>query len=108
MVPARKTDTYFSVTDCFGKKIRTTRRYWQLIVDIKHPSVKGKENQVKITLESPDFVKHSKQDLKVFLYYKKANKYYFCVVARHENGNGFIITAYMARSVISGEKIWEN
>ena len=107
MISEFEKGVYFTVKDCFGRKIHTTKNYWRKIVNVKHPIVFEKEDEVKKTLNIPDFVKRSSQDLKVYLYYKKKGKYYLCVVARHEDGSGFIITAYIARSIAKGEVVWE-
>lgn len=106
-MPKEDRKVYFSAIDCFGKRIRTSKEYWQNIVRIKHPIIRGKEVEVRKTLSKPDFVKVSKLDDKVFLYYKKANRHSICVVTRHEDGSGFIITAYLARSIAQGETVWE-
>jgi hypothetical protein len=46
-----------------------------------------------------------RKDEKVFLYYKLQDKLY-CVVARHEGTEGFLITAYPTDKVKEGEIIW--
>lgn len=96
----------FQVKSVLNKKIRTTQSYWQKITVIKHPSIKGKEKEVMRALKSPDIIRVSNSDEKVFLYYKEYLKNYLCVVARHENGKGFIITVYITNQIKEGRQIW--
>jgi len=42
------------------------------------------------------------------LYYKKLNGKYCCVVAKHLNGEGFIITTYITNKIKIGEKYETN
>ncbi len=95
----------FQVKSALSKQIKTTQEYWRKITVIKHPSIKGKEKEAQKTLSSPDTVRVSNSDKKVFLYYKKYRKNYLCVVARHENGNGFIITVYITNKIKEGKQI---
>ncbi len=98
---------FFKVNSALNKTLKTTNSYWQKIISIKHPSINGKEREVQKVLQYPEIVKVSKSDKKVFLYYRKYLKYYLCVVARHENGNGFIITVYITNKLKEGVVIWK-
>lgn len=42
----------------------------------------------------------------VYLYYKIDLPSYSCVVARHLNGEGFIITIYRTDKIKRGELVW--
>ena len=86
-------------------KIRTTKQYWDYLINVKHRVMKGKEKIVKEVLFNPDEIRKSKIDKDVFLYYKKIDKLY-CVVIKHEGKEGFLITAYPADKVKEGERIW--
>ena len=97
----------FQIKSVLNKQIRTTQSYWQKIAVIKHPSIKGKEKEAMKVLKSPDIIRVSNSDKKVFLYYKKYLKNYLCVVVKHENGKGFIITVYMTNKIKEGRQIWE-
>ena len=97
----------FQVKSALSKQIKTTRGYWQKITVVKHPSIKGREKEARKTLSSPDIIRVSSSDKKVFLYYKKYFKNYLCVVARHENGNGFIVTVYITNKIKEGKQIWQ-
>jgi len=98
---------FFEVVSICHKKIHTTSSYWQKIIKTKHPAIKGKEGEVKITLKHPDQVRVSKIDQNIFLYYKKFERKYLCVVTRHQNNRGFIVTAYYTEKIKEGELIWQ-
>lgn len=87
--------------------VRTTKEYWDYIVEIKHCNMRGKEKDVISTLSEPDMIRQSKSDETIFLYYKIKEKFLYCTVVRHENGTGFLITAYMTDKIKEGEIIWK-
>lgn len=99
-------DIYFEAVSLLGKKIRTTSSHWDLIAKIKHPEIHGKENEVKVCLKEPVEIRKSSEDQNVLLFYKEDGKYFLCVVVRHLNGEGFIITAYITDKIKEGELIW--
>lgn len=99
-------DVYFEVKSALGKKIRTTKEHWKLVSEVKHPIIKDYEKEVKETIANPDEVRQSKKDTTVYLYYKKYQKYFVCVLVRHLNSEGFIITAYLADKIKKGEIVW--
>lgn len=98
---------YFSVICHFGKLIEISRMYWRVIAVIKHPSIAARQQEVQETLERPDEVRRSVKGNKVFLYYKKYGTRYLCVIARHQNGKGFIITAYLTKRIKEGTLLWQ-
>ncbi len=91
-----------------GKKIRVTRAYWNKITETKHRIMKGKEDIVKETLESPSEIRKSINDQKVIWHYRKIKGEYCCVVTKHLNGDGFIITTYMTDRIKINEKYETN
>ena len=97
----------FDVKSILEKKIRTTEEYWKLISEVKHPIIRRYEEEVKETLKNPDEVRRSKKDISVFLYYKKYGNWFICVLVRHLNNEGYIITAYIADKIKKGEVIWQ-
>ena len=97
----------FEVKSILGKKIRTTEEYWKLISEVKHPLVKRYEAEVKETIKNPDEVRRSRKASSVFLYYKKYGNLFICVLVRHLNNGGFIITAYIADKMKKGDVIWQ-
>lgn len=97
---------YIEAISKIGQKIRITKRHWDYIVN-KHESIIGLEEQIKETLRNPTYVRLSKEDKKVYLYYKPYRKYFLCVVCRHLNGDGFIITGYLTDNIKKGETVYE-
>ncbi|HEY7791537.1 MAG TPA: hypothetical protein VIC33_13550 [Vicinamibacterales bacterium] len=95
----------FEVTSSLGKRVRVTEDYWQKIVTTKHPLMAGCEDLVKGILAQPEVVRRSRKDQSVFLYYGRAEKRYCCVVVRHLNGDGFIVTAYITDRIKIGDAI---
>lgn len=99
-------DFFFEITTPLNVSVRTTIDYWNYVTTIKHRNIKGKEKNITSTLSSPDFVRKSIIDDSVFLYYKKIEDYLYCSVVRHENGTGYLITAYVTDKAKEGEVIW--
>jgi hypothetical protein len=100
------TEWYFEVKSVLGKTIRTTTEYWEIIIRFKHPIMRKYEKEAKEALSDSDEVRVSRKDGSVYLYYRKTNKYYVCVLAKHTNNEGFIITAYLADKIKRGEIVW--
>lgn len=98
---------YFEVLTPLGKHIRTTLPHWQKIITLKHPIMAGQEQQVRSTLANPSEIRQSQSDPAVYLYYKPDPPYLTCVVARHLNGEGFIITAYRTDKIKAGTTLWK-
>ncbi|MFQ5800095.1 MAG: DUF4258 domain-containing protein [Candidatus Hydrothermarchaeales archaeon] len=100
----------FQVKTPFDLVVRTTHEYWRFITASKHPIIKVYEGEVKETLKSPDEIRLSRKDEKVFLFYKRYKNLgnrYICVLIKRLNGDGFIITAYMADNVKRGKIVWK-
>ncbi|KAF0143980.1 MAG: hypothetical protein FD156_2254 [Nitrospirae bacterium] len=97
----------FEVKTAAGKIIRTTKTHWELISKLKHPEMEGKETEVKSCLSNPLEIRKSSEDTEVYLYYSPYMQYYICVVAKHLNGDGFIITAYITDKIKEGETVWK-
>jgi hypothetical protein len=96
--------TKFEVVSSLGKKIRTSESYWAKIISTKHPAMAGQENLVKLTLKGPEEVRRSRKDGTVHLYYRKSGDNYCCVVAKHLNGDGFVVTTYMTSKIKIGDR----
>jgi|JI91814CRNA_FD_contig_61_1941719_length_788_multi_2_in_0_out_0_2 hypothetical protein len=97
---------YFEILTPVKVKVRTTPSYWAKIVTLKHSIMAGQEDVVKQVLQEPMEVRRSLSDPEVYLYYKSDPPYFVCVVARHLNGEGFIITAYRTDKIKRGEIVW--
>ena len=80
----------FEVVSKLGRRIRVTKRYWNYIVSVKHPSVRGLERFAMEALRNPVEVRRSARDPAVFTYYGLAGDKYICVVAKHLNSEGYV------------------
>ena len=95
----------FEVTSSLGKRISISTEYWQKIIETKHPVMAGREDLVQQALTSPEQVRRSRKDATVHLHYRKTNGHYCCVVVKHLNGDGFVVTTYLTGKVKAGEVI---
>lgn len=50
---------FFAVKTPLDIDVRSTVNYWKYLITIKHPIMKGKEDIVKATLQSPDEIRQS-------------------------------------------------
>ncbi len=96
----------FVVVCVLGKRITITDDYWQKIIQIKHPSMAGKDAQVQETLAQADEVRESKSDALIKLYYRHYGNLHLCVVVKHLNGDGFIVTTYFTDRIKEGVTVW--
>lgn len=101
-------DPLFHVETPLGVTVRTTRGYWREIVEHKHPVMAGKVALVQATLARPEQIRRSRSDPAVYLYYRPeaGTPYQVRVVAKHLDGEGFIVTAYRTDRVKEGERVW--
>ena len=90
-------DQLFEVTDVFGKRIRTTKQYWEKIRTEKHRELKFGIKEVERVLQKPDSVVRSVKDETISLYRKRIGSDILIVVAKHLNGNGFVVTVYQTK-----------
>jgi hypothetical protein len=91
---------------CLGKLIRVTASHWDLITQRKHPEMQGREHEVIMTLQNADVIRCSQDDPDVFLYYRRFGRYYLCIVCRHLNGDGFVVTGYLTDRIKRGNELW--
>ena len=100
-------ESLFEVASELGRRIRVNKSYWDYIVNVKHPSMRGLEEVVKSSLTEPIEVRRSKRDPSVHLYYGKFEaELLCCAVIKFLNGDGFIITAYLTRRMV-GDSVWK-
>ena len=100
-------ESLFEVETPIALKVSVGKRRWNLITTQKHPSLLGKENEIKETLQRPVEIRKSKSDKEVLLFYRlQGPKRWFCSVVKRLNGEGFLITAYETYAIKVGEKIW--
>ncbi len=84
-----------------------SKSYWDYIVSVKHPSMRGLEESIKNSLTEPIEIRTSKRDRSVHLHYGKFDaKLFVCTVVKFLNGDGFVITAYLTGRMI-GEPVWK-
>jgi hypothetical protein len=95
----------FKVETKLKRKIKLTETRWRKIL-IKHPIMENKQMLVMAALLQSDEIRISKIDSTVFLYYKKINEKLICVVCKHLNKEGFIITSYLTDRIKEGELVW--
>ncbi|CAN2041408.1 DUF4258 domain-containing protein [Candidatus Magnetomoraceae bacterium gMMP-15] len=98
---------FFEVETPLDFRVRVTKSYWNLIISVKHPVMKGCESDVIESLKEPDEIRQSKRDPDVYLFYKiKYVKRWICAVAKRLNGKGFLITTYPTDAIKEGGRIW--
>ena len=102
-----QSELLFEVQTPLGFTVRVTRNYWNLITTIKHPTMAGREDDVKTTLQNPDEIRISRSDSAVYLFYKpeKIGRW-VCAVSKRLNGEGFLITTYPTDKIKEGVKVW--
>lgn len=69
--------------------------------------MRGREKKVQEVLKKADEVRRSRINSSVYLYYKKERGNYICVVVKHLNDEGFLVTAYLTKAMKIGEVIWK-
>ena len=100
-------DILFIVGDVFGKKVRITKTYWDYVLYTKHREAihELSAELLKITLTNPGFVISTLEESVVQFYHQMEDSRFFCVVVRHLNGDGFVITSYITRQPKRNNKI---
>ena len=99
-------DFVISVMTPLGFVVRCTAEYWRFISSQKHPSLRGREQEVEEALRDPDEVRRSRKDSNVYLFYRGSAPRWLCAVTRRQDGDGFLITAYPTDAIKAGENIW--
>ena len=105
----KKEDLLFEVKTPLGFIVSVSKSYWEYVTSIKHPYIKGMESDVIATLKNPEFIRQSKMDKNIYLFYREilyGNKnYHMCVVTNKIKR--FIITAYITDRIKEGVQIWK-
>lgn len=100
-------DVILETTCVLGKKIRTSRRYWEKIKREKHTELIYNLKDVAQTLTKADEIYRSLKDPDIYLYYKKLNRHTLVVVVKSLNESGFIATVFQTKKPKKkGEKVW--
>jgi hypothetical protein len=98
---------FFEIATPLGFSVRVTRAYWELIVTIKHPVMRGREMDVQNSLREPDEIRRSRNDPTVHLFYRTERpKRWVCAVVKRLDGDGFLITTFPTDAIKEGELIW--
>lgn len=74
-------ELYFEVATPLGYSVRVTHAYWELLITVKHPVMRGREAEVKNALRDPDEIRQSRVDPSVNLFYRiERPRRWICVV----------------------------
>lgn len=95
--------------DRLKRKIELTEERWQHIVK-EHPEVEELKEAVGEVLLNPDYVKRSKRDNSVELFYKFETDLYkdnFLLVVIKVNARCFVLTAYITDRIKKGGTIYD-
>jgi hypothetical protein len=99
------------LTDYQNRQIRLTEERLQHILD--HPEMVDMRFQLEIVLQTPEVVRQSRSDSKVYLYYRFYEQTivgakWLCVVIKDNSDDAFIITAYLTDKLKQGLELWRN
>jgi hypothetical protein len=97
------------LTDCFGREVRITDE--RLAHILERPELKGMDSEVTVVLRNPLFVRRSRSDASVRLFYAfhpetLVGGKWLCVVVKYEEADAFVITAYLTNRPKDGEDLW--
>ena len=84
------------LTDCFGHSVRLTDE--RLAHILEHPEMNGVEPEIKATLNKPTFVRLSRSDSNVRLFYNFCAETlvggkWLCVVVKYAESDAFVVTS---------------
>ncbi len=96
----------FDVSTPIGFRVHCTKASWEYISTVKHPILKNRIQDVIDTLQFPLEIRRSTRDSAVLLFYREVEPRFLVVVARQENRDGFLITAYPTDRLKKGEIVW--
>ena len=97
----------FEAATPLGFTVSVNARYWDMIVTIKHPAMKGRAQDVEETLRRPDEIRRSRSDANVYLFYRAERPgRWICAVAKRLDGGAFLVTTYPTDALKEGERIW--
>ena len=100
------TDILFEIATPLGFTVRCSRSYWEHVLLAKHPSLRGREEDVRSALRDPDEVRQSRKDPAVLLFYRGSAPRWTCAVTKVEGDAGFLVTAYPADAIKIGVTVW--
>jgi hypothetical protein len=97
------------IKDIFKEVYELTDERWSHIIR-EHPEVEQYKERIQKVLSSPDYVKKSKRDAEVLLYYKFYEDIFdgkYLLVATRKGLRSFILTCYITDIIKKGETLWE-
>jgi hypothetical protein len=96
--------------DVFSQSVELTEERWRHII-AEHPIMSEHREKLPSVLADPDYVKRSKRDEAVLLYYRYFTDIldgkFLLVVVKKGAKRSFILTAYVTRSIMKGNTLWE-
>ena len=96
--------------DVFSQSVELTEERWQHIVT-EHPIMREYREKLPTVLADPDYVKRSKRDEDVLLYYRYFTDIldgkFLLVAVKKDSQRSFILTGYVTRSIMKGKSVWE-
>ena len=110
MTKLAQADILLEVKDIFNKNIRITKAYWEYVLYTKHREAIDELNTdlLRQCLEDPDLVISTLEESVIQFYHQMTDTRFVCVVVRHLNGDGFVITSYITRQPKRNKKIiWQ-
>jgi hypothetical protein len=100
-----------TILDCFGTGVRLTGE--RLAHILEHPEMRGMEREIEKVLSSPAFVRASRSDADVRMYYEFyaetiVGGKWLCVVVKYleQAADAFIVTAYLTNKPKQGTELW--
>jgi hypothetical protein len=95
--------------DCFGHQVRLTDE--RLAHILEHPEMAGMEAEIIRVLQQPQFVRRSRSDGTVRLFYEfyaqtVVGGKWLCVVVKYAENDAFVVTAYLTDKPKAGEELW--
>lgn len=102
----------FTAIDPRGRAVTCSDDLWQRKILVKHAIMKGLENEVKKTVEKPDFgfiyQDADREDRNIYYrMYAKLHLYIKVVAEFNGEGTGRVVSAFITDSPKAGEKlIW--
>lgn len=97
------------ITDIFKDEIELTEERWQHIT-MEHPEILQFKGRIHEVLSLPDYIKKSKRDAEVLLYYKFYDDIFngkHFLVAVKKGLRSFVLTCYITDTIKKGETLWE-
>jgi hypothetical protein len=93
----------FDVTTPIGIRVALDHGRWQVICG-KHADMRGREDDVRQTLERPEEIRHSSHHPHVLLFYcRVGSPLYTCVVIHYEPEKpAFVNTCYRTHAIKAG------